>query len=135
MRVRDGAVRLSGVAEPVRERSQLILHQDGSSEGPTDILPWGETWEWISGVRTPLAVEWPTLRQVLDWVKGETGLVPRLAEGVDPGILDATLSSLYPGSIDAQVANSLNAVPGDWQHRIEDGELWIEPKGKEAGAP
>ncbi len=132
VRVREGRVSLSqeGPSRTVEVEAgrELQVQPDGSVElRPAAV--YGESWDWILGLSPGFDIEDRSLRELLDWVAGETGWHVEALPGTfadRPTILHGSIAGLHPAEALATV------LPGcDLRYRIEEGRLLIEPDDSE----
>jgi len=128
VRVREGAVSMNRPAGglEVQAGRELEIGGDGSARSG-DVPISGAPWAWVDEVAPMMAIEGRTLREFLDWVGRERGLVLRFA-GAE---LAASASAIrLSGSIDGMTFDqALDSVLPTCRmgHRIEGDHLVIEP--------
>lgn len=127
VRVREGAVRLSGRDEQleVRAGTSLEVHSDGSATR-SSIGPGSPEWNWILAVAPPLDIEGRSADDFLHWAARETGLSleyddPATATLARGCILHGSLTGLTPAEAPAVVLPSCGLA-----HRIDQGRLIVE---------
>jgi ferric-dicitrate binding protein FerR (iron transport regulator) len=102
VRVREGSVltERQGRTYLARAGQELVLRRDGRTER-REAASHGPGWEWVLAASPGFDVEGRSLRELLDWVAGETGwrivfADEGLADSADGIVLHGSLGGLRP---------------------------------------
>jgi ferric-dicitrate binding protein FerR (iron transport regulator) len=125
LRVREGAVRISGTAETEAHRGEQILVDDRGTLQRQALAPSGPEWAWIDAQPLQFDVENHTVAEFLGWLARETG---RRVKFMDDTAKQIAVRSVLHGSIrgmapDVALRNLLATT--SLTAEIRDGEIQL----------